>query len=281
MKKILIYGKESYIGEHYREALEARGYLVDMIDSISFAPGEFSVSNYDVVINVVGVAHINISNDMEDLFYKVNTDYAVKLCKISKEQGVGQYIYMSSMNVYGDISECVRSLSQENPKNFYGKSKILADKLIHKMEDENFKVVSIRPPVVYGKGCKGNFNSLVKVAKCGFMFPKYDNVRSMIYIDNLSNFLCQLVKNCDGGYFHPQNNEYVSTTELVVAIRESLGKKTILVPGFKWAIQMLMRFVHMANRAFSDDYYAREFSKYRNENYCLVDFKTSIDRTIR
>ena len=281
MKKILIYGKGSYIGEHYREGLEARGHQVDMVDSLTLKPGEFSVEGYEVVINVVGIAHIKITPDMESLFYMINTDYAVDLCRLAKEAGVKQYIYMSSMNVYGDTSECIKSRDQENPKNFYGKSKLLADQRIHEMEDANFKVVSIRPPVVYGKGCKGNFTLLEKVASIAFVFPEYKNIRSMIFIDHLTNFLCQMVENEENGYFHPQNKSYISTTETVVAIRKAKGKRTLLISGLGWLIRIMMRFVTKAERAFADDYYDLDFSKYKNNTYCSFDFSDTILKTIK
>lgn len=280
MKKILIYGKGSYIGEHYREGLEARGHQVTMIDSIVLKPGEFPLDGYEVVINVVGIAHIKITPDMESLFYKINTDYAVDLCRMAKEAGVKQYIYMSSMNVYGDTSECIKSREQENPKNFYGKSKLLADQRIHEMESDTFKVVSIRPPVVYGKGCKGNFTLLEKVAGIAFVFPKYMNTRSMIFIDHLVNFLCLMVENEENGYFHPQNSSYITTTGAVVAIRKAKGKKTLLIPGMGWMIRLMMRYVNKAERAFSDDYYYLEFSRYKDNSYCPQSFEETIQKSI-
>lgn len=280
MKKILIYGKGSYIGDHYREGLEARGHQVTMIDSLVQKPGEFPLEGYEVVINVVGIAHIKITPDMEPLFYKINTDYAVDLCRLAKEAGVKQYIYMSSMNVFGDTSECIKSREQENPKNFYGKSKMLADERIHAMEDTDFKVVSIRPPVVYGKGCKGNFTLLEKVAGVAFVFPKYKNTRSMIFIDHLVNFLCQMVENEENGYFHPQNKNHISTTEAVVAIRKAKGKKTLLIPGLGWLICLMMLFVTKAERAFANDYYDLEISKYRDNSYCPGEFEDTIMKSI-
>lgn len=280
MKKILIYGKGSYIGEHYYKGLVARGHKVDMIDSLAQKPGEFAVVGYDVVINVVGIAHIRITPDMEDMFYEINTDYAVDLCRIAKEGGVRQYIYMSSMNVYGDTNECIKSREQENPKNFYGKSKLLADQRIHAMEDADFKVVSIRPPVVYGKDCKGNFTLLEKVASVAFAFPKYQNTRSMIFIDHLTNFLCQMVENEENGYFHPQNKAYVTTSEAVLAIRKAKGKRTLLIPGLGWLIRLMMRCVTKAERAFSDDYYDMELSRYNDNSYCPLNFEETIIKSI-
>lgn len=280
MKKILIYGKGSYIGEHYREGLEARGHQVDMVDSLVLKPGDFSVEGYEVVINVVGIAHVKITPNMESLFYKINTDYAVDLCRLAKEAGVKQYIYMSSMNVFGDTSECIKSRDQENPKNFYGKSKLLADQRIHMMEDANFKVVSIRPPVVYGKGCKGNFTLLEKVASVALVFPKYENVRSMIFIDHLVNFLCRMVENEENGYFHPQNKDYITTTQAVVEIRKAKGKKTLVIPGFGWLIRILMRHVSKAERAFSNDYYDLVFSRYGDNSYCPLSFGETIKLSV-
>ena len=276
MKRILIYGKGSYIGEHYREGLEKEGHSVEMIDSMIYKPGDFSVSGFDVVVNVVGIAHIRITPDMEPLFYKINTDYAVELARLSKEQGVGQYLYMSSMNVYGDTSERIYTREQENPRNFYGKSKWLADQRIHEMEDGSFRVASIRPPVVYGKGCKGNFNQLEKIAMLSPVFPGFENIRSMIFIDNLTNLVCQIIENGDGGYFHPQNASHISTIQAIVEIRKARGKKTLLIPGLGWAVRLMMKVSHRAERAFSDDYYDLEFSRYRDNSYCHVSFPDSI-----
>lgn len=280
MKKILIYGKNSYIGEHYYQSLKNAGNDVVIIDSFEQKPKDINFTDIEVVINVVGIAHIKISDDMEDLFYKINTDLAVNLCEEAKKHGVKHYIYMSSMNVYGDTTETIRSRVQESPKNFYGKSKFIADQKIHAFEDDSFKVASVRPPVVYGNGCKGNFVLLQKVASFTPIFPSYENVKSMIYIEHLNNFICELVANGDGGYFHPQNSQTTSTTDTIVAIRKAMGKKTILIPGLGWLIKFGMKIVPKVERAFADDNYALEFSKYGKNIYCNIDFQTTIDRTV-
>lgn len=277
---VLIFGAGSYIGEHYREALVARGHKLTMVDAIKVKPFEIDFSGIDTVINVAGIAHIKITPDMEDLFYKVNTNLAIELCKVAKQHGVKHYIYMSSMNVYGDTSERIYTRDQEAPKNFYGKSKWLADKGIHELESEDFKVASVRPPVVYGKGCKGNFVLLVKLSKIFFIFPSFRNTKSMIYIDNLCNFMCELVENRDGGYFHPQNAKHTNIAEIIKEVRSAMGKSTCIIPGFGWAVKLMMKMSHKAERAFADDYYDLEFSRYRNNTYCNIEFKDSIKKSI-
>lgn len=277
---IIIFGAGSYIGEHYREALQSRGHRVTMVDAIKVKPDDIDFTGVETVINVAGIAHIKITPDMEDLFYKVNTDLATTLCRVAKARGVRQYIYMSSMNVYGDTSNCIYSRAQENPKNFYGKSKLLADKNIHEMATEDFKVASVRPPVVYGKGCKGNFVLLVKLSKMFFLFPEFKNTKSLIYIDNLSNLICDIVEDSEGGFFHPQNAEYTNIVEIIKEVRSAMGKKTLIIPGLGWMVRLLMKLSHKAERAFADDYYDLDFSKYRDNSYCTVSFKDSIRRTI-
>jgi len=277
---VLIFGAGSYIGENYRRALEAKGHTLTMVDAIKVKPTEIDFTGIDTVINVAGIAHIKITPDMEELFYNVNTRLAINLCKIAKEHRVKQYIYMSSMNVFGDTSERIYSREQEGPNNFYGNSKWLADIGIHEMESETFKVASVRPPVVYGKGCKGNFVLLVKLSKIFFVFPSFKNTKSMIYIDNLCNFMCELVENGDGGFFHPQNAKHTSITEIIKEVRAAMGKKTFIIPGFGWAVRLLMKISHKAERAFADDYYDLRFSEYRNNTYCSIEFKDSVKKSI-
>ena len=280
MKKVLVYGKNSYIGEHYYHALKKSGNNVIIINSFEQKPKDIDFTGIDTVVNVVGIAHIKITDDMEGLFYKINTDLDVELCDVAKKAGVKQYIYMSSMNVFGDTTETISSREQEGPKNFYGKSKYLADQKIHAMEAEDFKIASVRPPVVYGKGCKGNFVLLQKVASLTPIFPNYKNKKSMIYIGHLDNFICELVANGEGGYFHPQNADVISTADTIVAIRKAMGKKTLLIPGFGWLVKIGMKMMSRVERAFADDNYDLEFSKYGENTYCNLDFQTTIARTV-
>lgn len=278
--KILIYGAGSYIGNHYRDALIARGHDVKCVDAIKVKPANVNLDGIDSVIDVAGIAHIKITPDMEDLFYRINTNLAIDLCKEAKANGVRQFIYMSSMNVFGDTHERISSCYQEKPKNFYGKSKLLADKGIQSMATPDFKVVSVRPPVVYGKGCKGNFALLIKLSKYLPIFPYFSNTKSVIFIDNLCNFICEIIENQSSGVFHPQNAMHTSIVEIIKNVRAAMGKKTLFVHGFGWIIKVLMKLNHKVERVFANDYYDLEFSKYKNNSYCSIDFEESIKRTV-
>ena len=156
MKKILITGANSYIGvsfENYMKNFE--GYLVDTIDMIDPSWRNFDFSGYDAVFHVAGIAHSdvnNVSDEVKNKYYRVNTELTVETAKKAKESGVGQFVFMSSIIVYGSDNQCITDKTIPNPDNFYGDSKLQADIGIHQLQADEFNVVSVRPPMIYGKG---------------------------------------------------------------------------------------------------------------------------------
>lgn len=278
MKKILIVGEGSFIGTSIQKWLlnYPMDYKVTTITSKFNLWREMDFTRYDVLINVAGIAHVKIKPEMEPLFYKVNRDLAVNLAKKAKKEGIWQYIYLSSMNVYGDINEEINTSTDPNPENFYGNSKLQADILLQELNEPDFRTVSIRPPVVYGRGCKGNFTLLEKAARWSILFPDYKNIKSMIYIDNLCEFIKLIIDKEERGVYHPQNNGYISTSELVKLISKEMGKGIYLVKWLNPVIRLLIKKIRVLNRAFGDDYYAKKISDYSNYSYCLYNYEESI-----
>ena len=136
----------------------------------------------------------------EDLYYRVNRDLAIEVAKKAKAEGVKQFVFMSSIIVYGDSSSNRRVITRETvptPSNDYGRSKLQAEQGITPLESDSFKVVILRSPMVYGKGSKGNYSKLAKLAKKLSIFPDIDNERSMIHIDNLCEFVRLMIDNVD------------------------------------------------------------------------------------
>lgn len=159
MKRILITGANSYIGTSFEKWLSQwpDKYTVDTIDMIDGKWRKESFAGYDVVFHVAGIAHIRETKKNRDLYYKVNRDLAYETAKKAKAEGVNQFIFISSMSVYGVDNGVINKNTPLNPKSNYGKSKLQAEKLIKPLCDDNFKVAILRPPMVYGKGCKGNY----------------------------------------------------------------------------------------------------------------------------
>ena len=132
--------------------------------------------------------------------------------------------------------------------------------------------------MIYGKGSRGNYPLLAKIALKTPFFPYVKNERSMLYIENLCEFVRLMVENDEQGTFWPQNAEYSNTSELVKMIAEAHGKKVRLVKGFGWSLKLMSKFTGLINKAFGSLSYDREIGECKNE-YRIVGLKESIDRT--
>ncbi|MCM1284194.1 MAG: NAD-dependent epimerase/dehydratase family protein [Muribaculaceae bacterium] len=293
MKRILITGANSYIGISVESWLKAENikqgeefYFVNTLDMYGESWKQYDFSGYDVVFHVAGLAHADtghVTEEKKEFYYKINTDLVVKTAEKAKTEGVKQFIFMSSMIIYGGCkARVITQKTSPRPANFYGESKWKADVQIQGLADKNFRVVILRPPMIYGKGSKGNYPRLAKLATKTPLFPKVHNQRSMLYIDNLCQFVKLVIDNEESGVFFPQNGEYTNTSELVRLIALARGHRVWLLPGLEWLIKMLMlipgKYGAMAGKIFGDSIYEMEMSEYK-QNYRVCDFKSSIKAT--
>lgn len=241
MKNILIAGTKSYIGESFRTYLLPfpEDYAVSEIDTIGLDPKPEQFSKYDVVFCVAGIAHIKETEENRQQYYDVNRDLVIKVAKAAKAAGVRQFILLSTMSVYGRTTGHITKETEPQPENAYGEAKVQADEAITALADDSFRFACLRPPMVYGKGCKGNYQSLRKFALKSPIFPNYHNQRSMIYIGNLCEFVKRCIDEEKSGLFFPQNAEYTNTSRMVELIAQAHGKKIRLTKAFNWAIAIL------------------------------------------
>ena len=296
MKKVLITGKTSYIGRSFKAYVEANYPAEIQVDSISVrgdAWQSYDFSGYDAVLHLAGKAHADVSNVSEKVkqeYYAINKDLAVAVAEKYKSErsGFSQIIYLSSIIVYGQKVERITAKTPTNPDNFYGDSKVQAELALKPLSNDTFQVLLIRPPMIYGPHSKGNFPVLVKLAKTTPIFPKVTNQRSILFIDNLNEFIHQLIMNQqETNTYFPQNQEYVNTTELVQLIRHLQHKHMLLLPGFNGFVHMLMeqtnKFGTYANKAFGSLTYEKQLAtlnKIRVSDYQVLSFEESIRRSI-
>lgn len=283
MKKILITGKNSYVGNSFEKWLVnfPGEYAIEKISLKDESWRDYDFSIYDTVLHVAGIAHVSTDPNMEQLYYKVNRDLTIDVAKKAKSQGVKQFVFMSSIIVYGDGSKESKVIYKDTiptPSNFYGKSKLEAEEGIKPLESGNFKVAIVRPPMIYGKGSKGNYPKLSMAAQKLPIFPNIDNQRSMLHIDNLSEFLRLIIENEEDGLYFPQNKEFVKTSEMVKIISEIHGKKIRLVKTFNPILKLMSGKVGLVDKVFGNLVYDEKISKYK-ENYRLKDLKASIIAT--
>lgn len=297
-KKVLITGAGSYIGQAFTDYVKkyySKNFEIEELDMIGDNWREHDFSRYDIVYHVAGIAHAdvgNVSEETKEKYYAVNTDLTLEVAKKAKAEHVKEFIFMSSMIVYGESApygkkKVIDEHTVPTPANFYADSKLQADVAVRELADDNFKVIVLRPPMIYGKGSKGNYLILAKLAKKLPVFPDVDNERSMLYIENLCEFLCQimLVGNAkqNAAVLIPQNAEWTNTSMMVKKISEVDGKNIFAMKALKPAVTVASKIPGkiggLTNKAFGNSCYAHEMSVYSGINYQSVSLKESVART--
>lgn len=288
MKKILITGRNSYIGNAVKNWLEKVGYNVESIDVHGSGWEKISFRDYDVLIHVAGIVHQRETESNRHLYHEVNTVLAVKIFKKAMREGVKQFIFFSSGAVFTQSDKKNRIImideqSKCHPRTEYGKSKHNAElgmlkALRNRNEEEkdNFKLAIIRPPMVYGPGAKGNYNSLAQAAVKLPVFPYVKNQRSVLFIDNLCECVRLIIENNDEGFFYPQDGEYICTSDMVRLIANCHGRKIVLIPGFGFFFSIMGNCVNMVNKVFGTFIYDKKLSEHYGGCYRVRTFKEGI-----
>lgn len=281
MKRVLITGADSYVGTHVEAWLkkEPEIFEVDTVSTFNDKWKKADFSKYDVVFHVAGIAHVNAKKKMEPLYRKVNTDLTIEVGTWAKEHGVKQFIFMSSMIVYKETRSLKKNIitpeTKPQPNGFYGDSKLQAEIGLQKLEDNSFKVVILRPPMIYGPDCKGNFLRLARLATKTPIFPAFHNKRSMLYIDNLSEFVKQAIIHEINGVFYPQNKELADTVEIVKSFAKQSNHKIHIWRWLNVFVYLGSPFLNSLNKMFADSYYSPEMSSYTFK-YQMVGFNESM-----
>ncbi|MGG3940331.1 NAD-dependent epimerase/dehydratase family protein [Peribacillus psychrosaccharolyticus] len=285
MKKILITGKGSYIGTNLIKWLDqwTEQYQVEELVVKNNEWKQTDFSQYDAILHLAGIAHVSADPNLEKLYLKVNRDLAIEVAKKAKQENVKQFIFMSSMIIYGEDAKIGKNkVITEDTKpsaiDFYGRSKLEADLAIQELVDENFKTVIVRTPMVYGPNCKGNFPRLIKLTKVTPIFPNINNVRSMIFIENLCEFIRLVIDKEMNGVFFPQNKEYISTKDLINVMARIMKKKVYFISIFNPILKLLSKKVNLINKVLGNKVYDKTISP--RLDYCLVDFETSIKKSL-
>ena len=284
MKRILITGANSYIGVSVENHLKQwpENYQVDTVDMVDGSWRDMSFAGYDAVFHVAGIVHQEkTKNDPEQaaLYERVNTRLAIETAQKAKADGVKQFIFMSSASVYGlsaPIGKVVMITRDTplHPVDNYGISKARAEEGLLVLADETFKLAILRPPMIYGKGCKGNYCTMARLAKKLPVFPYVNNQRSMLYIENMAEFVRLIVDDEGSGIFCPQNNEYTNTSDMVNLIAHANSRGILMLKGFTWALKLLSHVTGIVDKAFGSLCYDFELSQYPRD-YCVKNLQES------
>lgn len=289
-KRILITGKGSFVGNAVEAWLSSANnagradgntYEVAIADTVNDAWRDVDFSKFDTVFHVAGIAHVDPKPEMAPLYYKVNRDLTVEIARHAKKSGVKQFIFMSSMIVYHASKSLdatvIDAHTGPNPNDFYGDSKLQAENGLHALESDDFKVALLRPCMIYGPEGKGNFRRLAALARKTPIFPDWHNRRSMLYIDNLCEFVRQTIDRDLSGTFHLQNAEYADTVEIVRYFAEEAGKKIWISKAFNPCVWLGAKLLKPVSKMFADQYYTQELTTF-DFPYQTVSFSESLKK---
>lgn len=283
MLNLLITGASSFIGgavqAHLKDSADIRTTAVSVRGN-DWRSMDFS--GFDSILHTAGIAHISPDPSLSEQYDAVNHCLTVALAQKAKAEGVKQFIFLSSMIVFGEASpagvrKTITAETRPAPVNAYGQSKLDAENDLRALEDDTFRVAILRPPMVYGPGCRGNYNTLVKLARKLPIFPKFDNHRSMIYVENLAELIRLIVLRGDRGTFQPQDAFDQSVTAIVEQICAAHHKHMCFTSVFNPLVRLAGR-GGIVRRAFGDMVYAQSMSEYP-ENYRIVGFEEAVRRT--
>ena len=243
MKRVLIAGAGSYIGENLAAWLGAapERFETQTLDLRCGDWREFDFTGFHAAVLVAGLAHQKETPENAPLYDAVNRALAMEVAAAAKAAGVRQFVFFSSMSVYGLTVGRIHADTEPAPNTAYGKSKLAAERELAALADERFRVAVLRPPMVYGRGCRGNYPRLSALIRKTPVFPKVKNERSMLYIDTLCAFLAALLESGGGGLYFPQNRQYVNTGELARHIALAHGKRIRQPGGFARPVALLAR----------------------------------------
>lgn len=229
-KKILVTGANGFIGKRFIE------YNKEHFDITTLSVRDevyktYDFTGFDSIVHLAGKAHdMNCKDESE--YYKVNVDITKALANKAKADGVNHFIYISSVKVYGKEDRgLITEKSECLPEDAYGKSKLEAEQFLQTIQDENFKVAIVRPPMVYGAGVKGNMERLIHLCQKKYPLPfgNIGNLRTMVFVDNLIEVLNAIIDYKADGIFIPADKKPISTDALILMIKQSLGEKNNLI----------------------------------------------------
>ncbi len=263
MKRILITGANSYIGTHIASCLAEfpEEYAAETLSLHGHTPDEYDFHGADAVVHVAAIVHQRETKETQPLYDAVNRDLAVAVAEKAKREGVRQFVFFSTMAVYGLLVGTITENAPLDPITQYARSKLEAERRIVSLADEAFFVTILRPPVVFGAGAKGNPARLFKLAKRLPVCPDFDNRRSMLSIETLCKTVKALLDAPRSGIFVPQENRPISTGELIEQAMREQGRTPKRSKLLNPAIRVFRACTRTGKKAFGDLVYEGPFER--------------------
>jgi nucleoside-diphosphate-sugar epimerase len=265
--KVLVTGANGFVGTHLCRHLRRDGH--DVVAAVrgpqsapdqtqEFAFGDLlgpvdwksALEGVDAVVHLAARVHVmkDTSSDPDAEFRKINVDGTMRLAKAAAAAGVQRFVYMSSIKVNGErtLATPFRASSASNPSDPYGVSKWEAELALAELAaSSGMAVVSVRTPLVYGPGVRGNMARLIRMASAGYPVPlgSIRNKRTMISVWNLADLLasCSTKDELGSGLVLAGDSHSPSTPELYRELAAAVGTRPRILNIPVWLMSALGR----------------------------------------
>lgn len=254
MKRVLITGERGYIGGSFARFLAEwpEDYETAFLSLRGSGWRQADLSGYDAIVHAAAVVHQKETAENAESYYRVNRDLTVELAEKARAEGVGQFVFLSTGGVYGKLEGVVTRDTRPRPATHYGRSKLEAERALISMSGECFTVAILRPLMVYGEGCKGNYQTLVKLARIAPLLPDYENRRSLTSIETLCRSIRDVVDQREEGIFFPQEKTPLCTCAMIQQIAEEQGRHLKRTKLLNPAVRLLKACTSAGKKAFGD-----------------------------
>ena len=261
--KILITGINGFVGGHLERLLVENNYEVTglvrssksslksktqvyLIDDIKTCNFEDITKGFDVVVHLAALVHQSKQSDI-NAYMRLNYDVTVSLAKACIANGVKKFITLSTAHVYEGLQGEFIEEQKLAPFSPYAKSKYQATAEISPiLSNSSTSGYIIRPPLIYGKGVKGNLHSLSSLLSTLPVIPFKQAIapRSYILVESLCDFILHLINhNVASGIYNVSDNQDLSTKELCDLIAKAKNKKIYQLPVPKWLMKTLFKLI--------------------------------------
>lgn len=167
------------------------------------------VAGCEAVVHCAARVHVTAREDAaaaEQAYAESNARLPLRLAQAARAAGVRRFIQLSSAAAIASISapgETITDATQPRPRSPYGRSKLAADAALSALAGENFAVVSLRPPAIYGPGVGAWFAMFDRAASAGLPLPLggIANRRSFVFVDNVADAVAAAVARGPSGAY--------------------------------------------------------------------------------
>jgi UDP-glucose 4-epimerase len=202
------------------------------------------VEGCDAVVHLAGIAHVGLGIP-DALYDRVNHQATRALARTAQAAKVSRFIFVSSIRAQsGPVAD--RPLTEEDqprPTEPYGASKLAAEAAV---KEAGVPHVILRPVVVYGPQARGNFATLMRVARLPLPLPfgTFTSKRSLLSRAALIDAILLVLREpMVGETFIVADRAPISFKDMITALRRGLGRSPALVPVPREVVRLPLRLV--------------------------------------